>query len=139
MKLNTILPILAISIASQAAFANHTPTHQYSSMMMEMKSGMFKGVEANTGSVSLFKEAGKYHLKVSDDFKVPGTPAPHWQVIDGSGNTYLLQRFTIAGDKMNREITLPSYIKSVSKVQVWCSFAEVNLGEAKFSKTISLK
>ena len=31
---------------------------------------------------------------------------------------------TIAGDKTNRDITLPSYIRSVKKVQVWCSFAE---------------
>jgi hypothetical protein len=138
MKLNTILPVLAISIAAQAANANHTPTHQNSSMM-EMKSGMFKGVEANSGSVSLSKQGGKYHLKVSDDFKIPTSPAPHWQVIDGKGNTFLLQRFTIVGDKSNRDITLPSYITSVSKVQVWCSFAEVNLGEAKFARTITLK
>jgi hypothetical protein len=75
---------------------------------------------------------------VSDDFTVPDTPDPHWQVIDSKGNVYLLQRFPIKGGVVNRKITLPSYIKDIAKVQVWCAFAEVVLGEASFDKTVSL-
>ena len=71
-------------------------------------------------------------MKVSDDFVIPDTPAPSWQIVDSKGNTYLLNQFRIKGDKTNREITLPGYIKDVAKVQVWCSFAEVLLGETTF-------
>jgi hypothetical protein len=72
-------------------------------------------------------------LTVSDDFKVPDTPDPHWQVIDSKGNTYLLQRLGIKGDKVNRSITLPAYVKDVAKVQVYCAWAEAVLGEATFA------
>jgi hypothetical protein len=34
----------------------------------------------------------------------------------------------------NRSIVLPTYIHDVQKVQVWCSYAEVLLGEASFQK-----
>jgi hypothetical protein len=43
-----------------------------------------------------------------------------------------LQKLTIKGDKLNRAITLPAYVPDVSKVQIWCAFAEVVLGEASF-------
>ena len=48
---------------------------------------------------------------------------------------YLLQKLTVkglVGDKMNRSITLPSYISDVAKVQFYCAYAEVVLGEASF-------
>jgi hypothetical protein len=92
----------------------------------------FMGVKANTGTVSAMVENGK----VSDDFVIPDTPAPSWQIIDSKGNTYLLNQFRIKGDKTNRMITLPSYIKDVAKVQVWCSFAEVVLGETSFDTIV---
>lgn len=106
--------------------------------MMKHTSGKFTGPKANTGTVTHLVENGKNVLMVSDDFKVPDTPDPHWQVIDSKGNVYLLQRFPIKGDVVNRKITLPAYIKDIAKVQVWCAFAEVVLGEASFDKTISL-
>jgi hypothetical protein len=56
-------------------------------------------------------------------------------VVDNDGRVYLLQKLTVkglTGDKMNRSITLPAYIKSVAKVQFWCAYAEVLLGEASF-------
>ena len=31
---------------------------------------------------------------------------------------------------------MPSYVKNVSKVVIWCAFAEVNLGEASFSSPV---
>ena len=89
------------------------------------------GAKANTGTVTATVDNGKITLKVSDDFQIPDTPAPSWQIVDSKGNTYLLNQFKIKGGT-NRMITLPSYIKDVAKVQVWCSFAEVLLGETSF-------
>ena len=95
----------------------------------------FAGVKANTGRVTLTGSAGALVLTLSDDFKAPEAPDPHWQVVDSKGRVYLLQKLTVkgfTGDKMNRSITLPAYIKSVAKVQFWCAYAEVVLGEASF-------
>ena len=39
-------------------------------------SARFQGPKANTGTVTHYVENGKSMLKVSDDFKVPDTPAP---------------------------------------------------------------
>jgi len=77
-------------------------------------------------------------LTLSDDFVIPDTPAPHWQVIDTRGNAYLLQRLKIKGDKFNKTITVPSYVHDIAKVQIWCAWAEVNLGEASFAKPLEL-
>ena len=96
----------------------------------------FSGVKANTGSVSQSMNGNVRTLTLSDDFKAPEAPDPHWQVVDNEGRVYLLQKLTVkglTGDKMNRTITLPAYIKSVAKVQFWCAYAEVLLGEASFS------
>jgi hypothetical protein len=71
-------------------------------------------------------------LTLSDDFKVPETPAPHWQVADSKGNVYLLQRLKVKGDKINKSIIVPSYVQDVAKVQIWCAGTEVLLGEASF-------
>lgn len=95
----------------------------------------FAGVKANTGTVTATVDAGKITLKVSDDFVIPDTPAPSWQIVDSKGNTYLLNQFKIKSGT-NREITLPAYIKDVAKVQVWCSFAEVLLGETSFETVV---
>ena len=92
----------------------------------------FAGAKANKGYVTENARDGKIVLTLSDDFVIPDTPAPHWQVVDSSGNVYLLQRLKIKGDKVNQKITLPAYIHDVQKVQIWCAWAEVNLGEASF-------
>ncbi|HWP57067.1 MAG TPA: hypothetical protein VNL14_04155 [Candidatus Acidoferrales bacterium] len=110
-----------------------------SSFAAEMHtSGPFKGVKANTGRVIHSVEGGKQVLTLSHDFKNPDAPDPHWQVIDSKGNVYMLQKLTIKGDMTNKKIVLPSYIKDVAKVQMWCAFAETNLGEAVFDKPIML-
>jgi hypothetical protein len=96
----------------------------------------FAGVKANTGNVMATVEDGKITLRVSDDFIIPDTPAPSWQVVDAKGNVYLLNQLKIKGDKTNRQITLPSYIKDVAKVQIWCSWAEALLGEAGFDTIV---
>ena len=95
----------------------------------------FAGVKANTGSVTLSSSGNVRTVTLSDDFKAPDAPDPHWQVVDNEGRVYLLQKLTVkglTGDKMNRAINLPAYIKSVAKVQFWCAYAEVLLGEASF-------
>jgi mannose-6-phosphate isomerase-like protein (cupin superfamily) len=102
------------------------------------KSKPFKGVKANTGSVTHSKEGNKQILTLSDDFKMPDAPDVHWRVVDSKGSVYELQRLAIKGDKMNRKITLPAYIRDVAKVQMWCAFAETNLGEAEFEKPVTM-
>ena len=120
-----VLAALAmIAFAAPIAFAD----------MHEHTSGMFEGVKANTGTVTHSKDGNKNVLTLSDDFKVPDAPAPHWQIVDSKGNVYLLQRLTIKGEKYNKSIAVPSYIKDIAKVQIWCAFAETLLGEASFSK-----
>ena len=96
----------------------------------------FEGVKANSGTAVHARSGNTDTLTWSDDFKIPETPAPHWQVVDTKGNVYLLNRLAIKGDKQNRTIALPAYINDVAKVQIWCAFAEVLLGEAPFSKPI---
>jgi len=100
------------------------------------KSGPFQGAKANTGYVTYTTEGGNSVLTLSDDFKAPETPDPHWQVVDSHGNTYLLQKLSIKGDKMNRKITVPKYVPDIAKVQIWCAFAETNLGEAAFERPV---
>jgi hypothetical protein len=99
------------------------------------KSGPFKGAKANTGYVTHTTESSNSVLTLSDDFKTPDAPDPHWQVVDSAGNTYLLQKLTIKGG-MNRKITVPKYVPDIAKVQFWCAFAEVNLGEAAFEQPV---
>ena len=99
----------------------------------------FVGKAVNGGTVTHEHQGGKHVLTVSSDFKVPGSPDPHWQVIDSKGNTYLLNRLTIKDDKVNRSITLPAYIQDVAKVQMWCAWAEVILGEASFASPVAMK
>ena len=99
----------------------------------------FTGGKVNGGTVTHSTKDGKDVLTLSDDFKVPDTPDPHWQVVDSKGNTYLLQRLNaknlggLAKDRLNNTITLPAYIKDVAKVQIYCAWAEAVLGEASFA------
>lgn len=101
------------------------------------KSGPFMGAKANTGFVTMAKQNGKIVLTLSDDFVVPETPDPHWRVVDSKGTVYDLQKLKIKNDGYNKSITLPSYIKDVAKVVIWCAFAEANLGEASFKSPLS--
>ena len=96
----------------------------------------FEGVKANSGTATHGRSGNNDTLTWSEEFKIPDTPAPHWQVVDTKGNVYLLNRLVIKGDKQNRTITLPVQINDVAKVQIWCAYAEVLLGEASFAKPI---
>ena len=97
----------------------------------------FEGVKANKGTATHTRQGNTDMLMWSDDYKIPDTPAPHWQVVDSKGNVYLLQQQRIKGDKQNKSIVLPPYVHDVVKVQVWCSFAEALLGEASFPASIT--
>jgi hypothetical protein len=97
----------------------------------------FAGAKVNGGTVTYSQTGNTRTLTLSDDFKVPDTPDPHWQVIDSKGRVYLLQKLTIKGDKFNKSITLPSYVPDVAKVQIYCSWAEALLGEASFASKLT--
>lgn len=82
-------------------------------------------------------ESGKGVLRVSSDFKVPDTPAPTWRVVDSKGNIYTRDAFKIkAGKGEKREVMVPAYVHDIVKVQVYCAWAEVLLGEASFSSAV---
>ena len=125
-KLTLVLSALTV-LAGATAFAdkmNHT-------------SNMFQGPKANTGTVTHWTENGKSMLRVSDDFKVPDTPAPTWRVVDTKGNIYTLDAFKIkGGNNEKREIVVPPYVSNIAKVQVYCAWAEVLLGEASFPSPV---
>lgn len=103
-------------------------------------SSQFQGAKANTGTVSHTYENGKSVLRVSADFKVPDTPAPTWRVVDSKGNVYTLDAFKVKGtlgtNAEKREVVVPSYVHDIAKVQVYCAWAEVLLGEASFSSPV---
>jgi hypothetical protein len=112
---------LAVGVASAAA---------------AQTSGPFGGAKVNRGTVTLQNQNGQRTLTLSPDFEKPGTPDPHWQVVDSKGVVYPLQRLDIKGDKFNGTVTLPAYVPDVAKVQIWCAFAETLLGEASFAKPV---
>jgi hypothetical protein len=120
-----IVALAAVAFIAAPALANHEHT-----------TSTFAGAKVNAGTVTHSKQGNADVLTLSDDFKVPDTPAPHWQVVDSNGNTYLLQRLVVKGDKLNKSITLPAYIHDVAKVQIWCAYAEVLLGEASFPSPV---
>jgi len=94
----------------------------------------FSGVKVNGGTATHAEKGGRHVLALSDDFEVPDSPAPHWQVVDSGGNAFLLERLQIKGDVFHKSITLPAYVSDVAKVQIWCAWAQVLLGEAPFDE-----
>ena len=122
-----VVTVLGVSVSNVAAQSgSHT-------------SSQFQGPKANKGTVTHSTKDGKSVLTLSDDFVVPDTPDPHWQVVDSDGNVYLLDKLktkAFIGTNYKKEIVLPSYVKNVKKVDIWCAFAEVNLGEATFSSPV---
>ncbi len=120
-----LLGAVALAAGSASAQTPHT-------------SKVFAGAKVNAGTVTHSVQGGKHVLRLSPDFTVPDTPDPHWQVVDSKGNVFLLQRLGIKEDKVNRVITLPSYIQNVDKVQIYCAWAEAVLGETTFTSTLKL-
>jgi hypothetical protein len=128
MKIKSLLSVFslfAMLTAASVSFAAGTHT-----------SAKFEGAKANTGTVTHTVENGKSILRVSADFKVPDTPAPTWRVVDSKGNVYTLDAFKTKGGE-KREVVVPSYVRDIAKVQVYCAWAEVLLGETNFSSPVS--
>ena len=129
MKLNRSMSVFAlvgtIVAASVAIAATSGP----------QMSSRFQGPKANTGTATYTFENGKGVLRVSADFKVPDTPAPTWRVVDTAGNIYTLDAFKIKGGE-KRAVVVPPYVHDIVKVQVYCAFAEVLLGEASFTPAV---
>lgn len=109
---------------------------QEAGMQFGHRSTAFTGAKANKGFVTHQLVDGKSVLLLSDDFVIPDTPAPHWQLVDSKGQVYLLNRLKIKGDKLNKTLVIPPFVQDVAKVQIWCSFAEVLLGEAAFAEPV---
>jgi hypothetical protein len=102
-------------------------------------SSEFSGHHVNSGTVAHAVMAGKHVLTMSQDFPVPKAQDPHWRVVDSQGHVYLLDRVKLKDDKVNRSITVPAYVPDIAKVQFWCAFVEVVLGEASFTKPVALR
>ena len=121
--LSSLVVMLLLTSTSSFAANGHT-------------SKPFSGIKVNGGTVTHSKQGSSHVLTLSDDFVIPDTPAPHWQVVDSKGNVYLLQQLRIKEGKFNRTITVPPYVPDIAKVQIWCSFAETLLGEAPFETPV---
>src|SRR6266849_3523176 len=105
MLVALFVTVLGVSVSNVAAQSGHT-------------SSQFQGPKANKGTVTHSIKDGKSVLTLSDDFVVPDTPDPHWQVVDSDGNVYLLDKLktkAFIGSNFKKEIVLPSYVKNVAK------------------------
>jgi hypothetical protein len=123
----SVFALMAMLFASSAMFAaNKADVHTTS---------MFQGPKANTGTALHTYENGKSILRVSQDFKVPDTPAPTWRIVDSNGTIYTLDAFKIKGGE-KREVNVPAYVKDIAKIQVYCAWAEVLLGESSFPSPV---
>src|SRR5215475_14110936 len=112
-QINRVLSVLAV-------LAVLVTVNSFAAKMEMHTSSQFQGPKANTGTVSHYVENGKSMLKVSDDFKVPDTPAPTWRVVDSKGNIYTLDAFKIkglVGNVEKREVVVPAYVPNIAKVQ----------------------
>ncbi len=137
MKLSSKNLVLAFAlIAVVVTFAGSSFAADKEMMMDKHSTGQFAGAKANTGHVTHSKKDGKSVLTLSDDFVVPDTPDPHWQLVDSKGNVYLLDKLKLKGDRTQTQITVPAYVKDVAKVQIYCAWAEAVLGEASFSSPV---
>lgn len=67
----------------------------------------FEGVTANIGVIAQAREATEDTRAVSDDVKIPETPAPQRQVVDSNGNVYLLIPLKTKDGKASVEYVIP--------------------------------
>jgi hypothetical protein len=125
----TLLTAAALAVTASLATAQTSTT--------------FAGPKVNGGTVTHSVKDNKHVLTLSNDFQVPDTPDPHWQIVDSKGTVYLLQRLPVkslgglAKDRITTTITLPAYVKDVAKVQIYCAWAEAILGEASFASRVT--
>jgi len=130
MKSNRLMSVFALAATLLAASVSFAANGSQTS-------SRFEGPKANTGTATFTAENGKRILRVSPDFKVPDTPAPTWRVVDSKGNIYTLDAFKVkAGNGEKREVIVPSYVHDIVKIQVYCAWAEILLGEAGFTSPV---
>src|SRR6185312_9318126 len=101
-KLTLSMFLMIATLFSVSAFAADSHT-----------SGPFQGPKANKGTVTHSTKDSKSILTLSDDFVVPDTPDPHWQVVDSDGNVYLLDKLktkAFLGENFKKEIVVPKYV-----------------------------
>jgi hypothetical protein len=99
----------------------------------------FRGGAVPSGTVKHEREGDRHILVLSNDFSIHEEPPdPHWRVVDTRGNVFLLDKLKVQG-RVNSRITLPGYITSVAKVEMWCAFAETVLGTAEFAQPVDVK
>jgi len=104
------------------------------STMIRNVSTMFQGPEVKQGTVTLEGDGPMRMLTLSGDFMVPDAPAPHWRVVNAAGEAHLLQRLVTVGDRFHQSIPVPTFVGEVSRVQIYCAFAEAVLGEVSFER-----
>ncbi len=126
VRLFTFAALALVAFAGVASAVDKNGPHN---------TGQFAGPKANTGMAVHTIENGKSILRVTSDFKVPDTPAPTWRVVDSKGVVYTLDAFKIKGGE-KREVMVPAYVHNIAKVQVYCAWAEVLLGEASFASPV---
>jgi hypothetical protein len=136
MKLSSKNLVLAFALLAIAVTFAGNSVAADKMTMDKHTSTQFMGAKANTGHVTHGTKDGRSVLTLSEDFVVPDTPDPHWQVVDSKGNVYLLDRLKLKGDRVATTITLPKDVKDVAKVQIYCAWAEAVLGEASFSSPV---
>jgi hypothetical protein len=129
-RIARLAALAALTLSASPALASH---HEHTS-------GSFAGVKADHGTVTHRVEQGQDVLVLSDDFKVPDAPDAHWQIVDSKGTTYLLSRLIVKPDQtLRNRLVVPAYVRDVAKVQMWCAYAEVLLGEASFQAPLALR
>jgi hypothetical protein len=124
-RLFNIFAVLALAAAS-TTFAADRSSHT---------SNGFAGPKANTGKVEHTYQGNQSILRVTEDFRVPDTPAPTWRIVDSKGTVYTLDAFKIKGGE-KRQVNVPQFVRDIAKVQVYCAWAEVLLGEASFTSPV---
>src|SRR3974390_2694087 len=90
------IAVVGLALGASGAFAQGSHT-----------SSQFQGPKVNKGTVTHGIKDGKSVLTLSDDFVVPDTPDPHWQVVDSDGNVYDLDKLkkkSLLGDKYQKEM-----------------------------------
>ena len=96
-------------------------------------SSQFQGPKANKGTVTHSIKDGKSVLTLSDDFVVPDTPDPHWQVVDSDGNVYLLDKLKTKAFIGNNALSVTAVTSVAGKLRSFAEIFFVPFAEAAFA------
>jgi hypothetical protein len=99
----------------------------------------FTGKEVDRGTVTHEVKNGQHILTMSADFKLPGTPDPHWRVVDSKARSIC---WTASSSTRTRSIApsaCPSTSRTSPRSRCGVAWAEVLLGEGAFGSPIAMK